>query len=280
VLLSAEKAGNNVKLTWTPYSGKLTSYKIVRSTTDPNPKYPGADLLETIVFANETAFLDTKAQIGVNYYAVGVLTITNKGEMSNVVSVEFPDPKEKQGNAITLTAVKTAEGVNLTWNQYDLATGQLMYYKVVRSDTNPNPKYPNDIGIAAVPYADRTSFIDRTAAPGKTYYYALTVVRKDYTRYTSAPVIIIMPKIGSDCLYANDCKVNICGENSCIPANIQSPESVGCAFPLDKRADYCTCENNKCVGQKAVNGTIRCGDGYCDVGEMLPYDPYYCIQDC
>jgi hypothetical protein len=188
VTLTAKKLGDKVNLSWTPYSGKFMSYKIVRSTTDPNPKYPGADLIETISDINTVTFTDLKAQPGVNYYAIGVLTITHKGDMSNVASVEFPDPKEKQGNKITLTAVKTPEGVNLTWNAY--TDGPLMYYKVVRSDTNPNPKYPNDIGIAAQPYIDRTSYLDRSVKPGRTYYYALTVVRRDYTRYTSAPVTV------------------------------------------------------------------------------------------
>ncbi len=190
VTLKAEKTGGKVKLIWTPYPGKFTSYKIMRSTTDPNPKYPGAELIKTIPSANETSYIDSRPEAAVNYYSVGVVADLNKGDMSNVVSVEFADSREKQGNTITLEAVKTPDGVNLTWNAYDESGSKLMYYKVVRSDTNPNPKYPIDTGISAIPYVEKTSYLDRGTDLGKTYYYAITVVRKDMTRYSSGPVIV------------------------------------------------------------------------------------------
>ncbi len=62
----------------------------------------------------------------------------------------------------------------------------------------------------------------------------------------------------SECTTATDCKVDPCGESMCMPVNeITLPCAV---LPADKVADYCTCENNKCVGHKKP--LPYCGDGF------------------
>lgn len=184
--ITAEKKDNTIILSWNPYEGEFKSYKIIKSTTDPRPRYPGSDLLATISNINKTTYTDDSPEPGINYYAVAVLYGVNEKKTSNVVSFEFPDPKEKAGNEIDFNIEKANNAAVLSWTIYDGT--DLLYYKIVKSETNPMPKYPNDNSIAAIANASQTNYLDYSVKPGIKYFYAVTVVRKDGTRYTSNPM--------------------------------------------------------------------------------------------
>lgn len=90
-------------------------------------------------------------------------------------------------------------------------------------------------------------------------------------------------EINFSCTKDSDCKINICGQNSCVSKDYQTPQGVGCAFPLEMRAEYCKCENNKCVGEQNKSS---CGNGICErgacagIGCPTPENSQNCPQDC
>lgn len=74
---------------------------------------------------------------------------------------------------IELTAETQTDGVHLSWNESTGATFQ--YYKVVRSETNPDLKYPDD-GYIARKDKGQESYVDTDASADKTYYYRVCEV--------------------------------------------------------------------------------------------------------
>jgi len=72
----------------------------------------------------------------------------------------------------------------------------------------------------------------------------------------------------SQCVKDSDCKIDICGQNSCVNINYQTPQGVACAFPPSMRADYCKCENNSCKGHNSTIDSV-CGNGICEPGEGI-----------
>jgi hypothetical protein len=73
ITLTAELTEKGVQLSWSPYNGAFLFYKIVRTTDHPYPKYPDDSTIETIGYVNQTTYLDTKPEKGVNYYAVTII---------------------------------------------------------------------------------------------------------------------------------------------------------------------------------------------------------------
>lgn len=70
-----------------------------------------------------------------------------------------------------LQAFSGPEGVNLVWTQS--STPKFQGYKVVRSEANPDPTYPNDGYIRFATDRSNTAFLDTGAAFRKTYYYRI-----------------------------------------------------------------------------------------------------------
>jgi hypothetical protein len=74
---------------------------------------------------------------------------------------------------IALTAETQDDGVHLSWNE---STGaDFQYYKVVRSETNADLKYPDDSYIA-VQNKGEESYTDTEVSADKTYYYRVCEV--------------------------------------------------------------------------------------------------------
>lgn len=74
---------------------------------------------------------------------------------------------------ISLTASTESDGVHLSWNESTGAT--FVYYKVVRSESNADLKYPDD-GYIAKKDKGQLSHIDTDASAEKTYYYRVCEV--------------------------------------------------------------------------------------------------------
>ncbi len=192
IVLTAEKMEDSVELSWTRFEGDFDFkyYKVVRSLIREKPEYPTLgtrdnpaeeDLIATIINRNQTTFTDTKPEGGVSYYAVTAVGIYNEKIHSNPIVMEFPDPKETPDQDIKLTAIKTEEGVELSWTKYE---GDFLFYKVVWTNAHPYPKYPADNTIETIPYVNTTNFLDINPEPGINYY-AVTIVRPDKSRFTS-----------------------------------------------------------------------------------------------
>ena len=83
--------------------------------------------------------------------------------------------------AMNLFTDSTEEGIVLTWNQDEYDT--LMGYNIYRSDTKDG-NYVK-INTSVVP-SDTNTYLDKTAEPGKSYWYTFTVVLTDFTESNPA----------------------------------------------------------------------------------------------
>ena len=118
---------------------------------------------------------------GINWYSVsGGESI--KGEPLVDTSGMFNFTIDStQALTMNLQAEPTEEGVNLTWFQDEYDT--LMGYNIYRSDAKDG-NYTK-INTSVIP-GDTNTYIDRTAEPGKTYWYTFTVVLTDFTESNTA----------------------------------------------------------------------------------------------
>ncbi len=95
----------------------------------------------------------------------------------------FLPPKEVK--AIGFKAEFKDNKVYFSWKQY--LREDFVFYKVVRSSTNPNPVYPKDEYIYYTDQRDITQWTDPDPVPG-TWYYSLTIVTKKNERWTAVPI--------------------------------------------------------------------------------------------
>ncbi len=186
ITLTAEVIDNQVQLTWTPFKGDFKAYKVERSVTKTEPKYPSDELVETIADVSETSVIDKDPYGGFSYYGVTVLGPFNEKYYSNFVTVELPSFKETPDQEIQIVAELTEDGVLLTWDEY---LGDFLFYKVAWTQDHPYPKYPDDKTLTTIAYANQTSYLDTRYKTGMNYY-AVTVIRPDKTRFTSLRTII------------------------------------------------------------------------------------------
>ena len=90
--------------------------------------------------------------------------------------------------SMDIQAIPTDEGVELTWVQDDYDT--LMGYNIYRS-TAKDGNY-SKINATVIPAAENT-FVDDSAQPGQTYWYAFTVVLSDFTESSPSQKVSCTP---------------------------------------------------------------------------------------
>ncbi len=89
---------------------------------------------------------------------------------------------------IGFNAVYKNGSVQTTWKQY--LRDDLKYYKVVRSNSNPDPVYPDDSYIFYSSDPRKTSYIDNKKLTPGTWYYRVCIITTNADRWVS-PVIKI-----------------------------------------------------------------------------------------
>jgi hypothetical protein len=82
--------------------------------------------------------------------------------------------------------------VTASWKKYK--RDDFKYYKLMKSDKNPDPVYPEDSAIFATDKPDQTSQEDWNLSPG-TWYYRLCILTHGGDRWVS-PVVAL--KIGEE----------------------------------------------------------------------------------
>jgi len=87
-------------------------------------------------------------------------------------------------------AVYKDGAVTASWKKY--LKNDLKFYKLVRSDSNANPIYPEDGYIFFSTDSAATSYTDRDAAPG-TWHYRLCIITNDGSRWVSPVVTVKIP---------------------------------------------------------------------------------------
>ena len=89
--------------------------------------------------------------------------------------------------AIGFSAVYQDGVVKTQWKKY--LRDDLKYYKLVRSETNPNPVYPDDGYIFYSTDPGNTTFTDKKVRPG-TWYYRVCIITRHGDRWVS-PVVTV-----------------------------------------------------------------------------------------
>jgi hypothetical protein len=165
---------------WSAYAGDFEKYKLVRSTDGAVswPEGEGDTLVGVIGPDDNRRFVDYDAPCNTElHYRVFAVRHGEEGYVvlaaSNVDAAAKPcEEPPADPVALAFEVGQGAEGVQLSWQQ--CSDEHFVVYKVVRSATNPDPKYPlNDgselIGVIENPAV--TGFTDSNVEPGQTWTY-------------------------------------------------------------------------------------------------------------
>jgi hypothetical protein len=190
-LQSASGIGK-VKLTWSTYGGDgFGYYKIVRST-DATVSWPmgaGDTLIGAIGDPYQNWFKDFPPCGTTFFYAVFAVSGGDHQKLaaSNTVSaaahceeVKEPPPPHPDPTVLGFTLTLVEGGVALEW---EMCTGDgFIAYKIVRSQTNPDPTFPLNAGTelaTVVGNSSVTSWTDTNVMSGQTWFYRVVSVGSD-----------------------------------------------------------------------------------------------------
>ena len=155
-LTSASNVNGGVKVSWNAVDG-ATKYKVFRKTADTDWK-----ALKTVT---TTTYTDKTAVSGTTYY----YTVRCVSPIDNSVYISSYNTTGLKKTYYAAPVLKAASNVNggvkVTWNAVDSASR----YKVIRRNADST-------SWKALGYTDSTSYTDKTAESGKTYYYSVRCV--------------------------------------------------------------------------------------------------------
>ena len=206
-----------VHMKWTPYVTEgFNYYKVVRSNSNPNPVYPDDGYIK---YSGETGFasyVDYDTPQGTSYYRIcsiakpnrycsKVIKIYKEGS-SDSYSADTTKSKDDNGyyspsvvSDFNFTAILDNGAVHMKWTPY--VTEGFNYYKVVRSNSNPNPVYPDDGYIKYSGETGFASYVDYDTPQGTSYYRICSIASPN--RYCSKVITITN---NSDNSYKKDYK--------------------------------------------------------------------------
>jgi hypothetical protein len=176
---SATLNGGQVDMTWTPYApAGFNYYKVIRSTTNPNPVYPEDSYIKADGNPDASSYTDTSVPSGTVYYRVcsivkpdrycsTVIAMSSDGSSSPVTE---PVTTTIEPATLSLTASMESDGVQLNWT-IDGESPQ--GFKLALSTVNENPTYPVMSGDSYRYFSDSTkrSYADVKVQVATTYHY-------------------------------------------------------------------------------------------------------------
>lgn len=196
-------AEGKADLSWSEYQGDdLKWYKVVHSVDNPDAYYPVDGYIGVYTDPTVTTHTHTEVSSGTNYYRVCVITDDNRRGCSNTVTIEKEGATDTTDTAdttqdpytddasieISLSGNLNENGkAELSWSEY--TDEDLKWYKVVHSQDNPEPKYPQDGYVAVISDATKTTHTHPDVKAG-TNYYSVCVITTDDRRGCSNTVTI------------------------------------------------------------------------------------------
>ncbi len=208
--ISGAISGEKVRLSWNKIeNAAFVGYKIVASATNENPKYPADGYIKYITDAATTALSVYEGFGGLKggksyYFSVTAVYEGDKYISGNTVYLKVPDiaeepepttnPTDTDMKAATISGTIADGKVKLSWSKIEHAS--FSGYKVVKSATNPNPKYPDDGYMSYITNAGTTtaSYPLSSFEPNKTYYFSVTVLYSDGTKKAGNAIALTMPE--------------------------------------------------------------------------------------
>ena len=201
---------NRIVLNWKPiHNDKFQGYKVVISKNNSKPKYPDDGYLYWITDKNKTsAIVDNHEPYnsgdfgkylvpGQKYYFSITAVYSDKKVPGNVITLTYPKQSSESSdyNSSTNYGAPKVSGkidgnkIILNWNR--IYSEKLQGYKVVISESNSKPKYPDDGYLYWITDTTRTSTIINNEEPykngdfgsylvsGQKYYFSVTAVYND-----------------------------------------------------------------------------------------------------
>ncbi|MBT3464953.1 hypothetical protein HN451_08210, partial [archaeon] len=183
ITLEILQGENEIELKWTPFIENLKYYKVIRSTKNPDPKYPQDKFIKTISDPDTINFVDTKFKNGlINYYIIAAIKNDMSAVYSNVVIIDLRNPEDQ---VITLNGEYKNNEVILNWKK---PNKPVKYYRVIRSSTNPFPTYPQDSYIKTFTNINDTTYTDLDTLKDEYNYYGITIIFGDNSIGYSNPI--------------------------------------------------------------------------------------------
>jgi hypothetical protein len=210
--LAVSASNGSLHFSWAPLSGQSVTvngktysdfsyYKVVASVTDSTPVYPDNGYLFytsdtsasgwSVDPSTDSYNKSPKLEAGQTYYFAVTYVFGNGKFVSNSVTAAVPDYTAPTAPAFSTPTLSVSSGggmLSFTWTalpgstvDYNGTTYEgFNYYKVVASETNPYPIYPDDgyICVQSDLGSSGWSTVPAEAGleAGKTYYFAITYV--------------------------------------------------------------------------------------------------------
>ena len=165
-----------VYISWTPYAPSgFNYYKVIRSTTNPNPVYPDDSYIKADGNPNASSYIDYSPKSGTAYYRVCSIASPNR-YCSNVVTINtsggasVSNPDSIEIATLTLSGKIENGKVRLNWTTDRSCTNG---FKIAKSNLHENPTYPAMSGdtYKYLSDPDAKELLDDKLEAGKTYYY-------------------------------------------------------------------------------------------------------------
>lgn len=192
----AQDDGNMIE--WSQYpNNDFQFYKIVRSTTSKEISYPENDSIKSYYRDDQLDYLDEEVEENERYY-YRVCLKNSKEEIicSNLVTLvskikEENDSYTPDNNELDLLANLSGQEVSLNWNKTN--DPDFINYRIVRSETNSNPRYPAESYIGVISNKNSLSFVDKNIKSGKKYFYRICYQNSNDIIYCGSVATISTP---------------------------------------------------------------------------------------
>lgn len=204
--LTMSDQGDSVLLDWNKVDhSKFQGYKVVVSQDDDSPRYPDNGYMTYITDKDNTAYeikVGNKAynadfvKIEKNQWYYAAITVVYDDEKVTTNSIKFKIDEASSDDYITpsLEVRENGPSVELDWNRIDHP--EFQGYKLVVSENNESPKYPDDGYMTYITDKDETVFNISEGMKAynsdfnsieydKDYYATITVLYKDGKTYSN-----------------------------------------------------------------------------------------------
>ena len=173
---SATLSNGAVHTSWTPYAPSgFNYYKVIRSTTNPNPVYPDDSYIKADGNPDASSYTDYSPKSGTAYYRVCSIASPNR-YCSNVVTINtsggtsVSNPDSIETATLTLSGKIENGKIRLNWTTDRSCTNG---FKIAKSNLHENPTYPAMSGdtYRYLSDPDAKELLDDKIESGKTYHY-------------------------------------------------------------------------------------------------------------